>query len=217
MQILSSYPSTTNDTEKAKVNSADATTDTSKAATENAAKETNEKSSFSTRAEKFAQLNKEFDITSSKFTITTEFVNRLAELNIISSDEAASLSKDLPTAASAESKDTVGQLKTDVDALIERVKPEKGVESLINLLEKSQEILNNLDGSKSKTFPIDPATAAAELEHFLKTDEAKVLTDKEVNVVKDLKAALNIADKLSPEQRTSAEVSKYMEILKNFG
>ena len=77
------------------------------------------------------------------------------------------------------------------------------------------------DGSKKdvSVAPVseDPATAAAELEHFLQSENAKILTDKETTVLKDLKTALNIADKLNPEQRSSAEVSKYMEILKRYG
>jgi hypothetical protein len=219
MQVLSSYPSTTQ-AEKAQDNKTTATTTgsdvTATNATDTAQESSTAKKTFSTRAEKFSQLNKEFDITSSKFTITTEFVNRLAELNIISSEEAQSLSVDLKASDSTKETNSVGDLKTGVDALIERVKPEAGTEGLIAILEKSQKILDNLDGSKSKEFPVDPATAAAEIEHFLKSDNAKILTNEETSLLKDLKLAMNIADKLNPEQRSSAEVSKYMEILKQF-
>ncbi len=220
MQVLSSYPSTTQ-TEKTQDNKTTATSTQADVAKTNGDNNTQEsatpKQVFSTRAEKFSQLNKEFDITSSKFTITKEFVNRLAELSIISTQEAETLSVDIKATDNSKDSSTVGSLKTDVGELIKRVKAETGTEGLIAILEKSQKILDNLDGSKSKDFPVDPATAAAELEHFLQSENAKILTDKETTVLKDLKTALNIADKLNPEQRSSAEVSKYMEILKRYG
>ena len=219
MQVLSSYPSTTQ-TEKTQDNKTTATTAgadvTATNTTDNAQESSAAKKTFSSRAEKFSQLNKEFDITSSKFTITTEFVNRLAELNIISTEEAESLSVDLKATDTTKENNSVGDLKTGIDTLIERVKSETGTEGLIAILEKSQKILDNLDGSKSKEFPVDPATAAAEVEHFLKSDSAKILTNEETSLLKDIKLAMNIADKLNPEQRSSAEVSKYMEVLKRF-
>ena len=217
MQILSSYPSATSQSDKAqtgvnKTTAAEATDSTDKN-TEAAGTDSN--NNFSSLAEKFAQLNQEFDITASGFKITSEFINRLAELNIISSDEAASLSIDL--SPETEATDSLSELKSGMDALVKRVQGETGTAGLIALLEKSQQILDNLDGSISKTFPIDPATAAAELDVYLKSDAASMLSDKEISTLKDLKIALNIADKLNPEQRTSAEVSKYMEILKRYG
>ena len=105
-----------------------------------------------------------------------------------------------------------------MDALVKRVEGETGTTGLIAILEKSQIILENLDGSVSKKFPIDPATAAAELDSLSKKVTAQVSSAiKKISTLKDLKIALNIADKLNPEQRTSAEVSKYMEILKRYG
>ena len=217
MQILSSYPSSTSQSDKTqtevnKTTAANATTSSDKT-TEVASTDT--KSNFSSRAEKFSQLNKEFDITASGFKITSGFINRLAELNIISSSEATSLSIDL--SPETEATDSLSQLKSDMDALVKRVEGETGTAGLITILEKSQQILENLDGSVSKEFPIDPATAAAELDSYLKSDGASILSDKEISTLKDLKIALNIADKLNPEQRTLAEVSKYMEILKRYG
>lgn len=215
MQILSSYPST-DANEKAQSSKAStepsATSDKTGSTTQAPNQQT-----FSTRAEKFAQLNKEFDINSSKFTITGEFINRLAELKIISSDEASSLSSDLPTTNNTQTTGTLEQIDSATDAIIQRLESAPEASGLIDVLEKSQQILDNLDGANSKKFPIDPATAAAQINQFLQGESANLLTEKEQGVVKDLKTALNIADKLNPLQRTSAEVSKYMEILKRYG
>ncbi len=172
---------------------------------------------FSSRAEKLAQINKEFDITSPGFRISQQFINRLSEIGLISENEATELNKGLPlTSSGTQSTESVETLKSAVEIIFERIKNEDGVSGLLSVLDKSQQILDNLDGSKSKVFPIDPATAAAELDHYLKSDNASLLTEEEKQSLGDLKTAFTIADKLSPEQRTSAEISKYMEILKRY-
>ncbi len=172
---------------------------------------------FSSRAEKLAQINKEFDITSPGFRISQQFINRLSEIGLISENEATELNKGLPlTSSGTQSTESVETLKSAVEIIFERIKNEDGVSGLLSVLDKSQQILDNLDGSKSKVFPIDPATAAAELDHYLKSDNASILTEEEKQSLNDLKTAFTIADKLSPEQRTSAEISKYMEILKRY-
>ncbi|EPJ52175.1 MAG: hypothetical protein OFPI_15190 [Osedax symbiont Rs2] len=217
MQILSSYPSAASQSDKTqtevnKTTTANASTSTDK---NTEAANTDTANQFSSRAEKFSQLNREFDITASGFKITSAFINRLAELNIISSSEASNLSSDL--SPETEATDSLSQLKSAMDALVKRVQGETGTEGLIAILEKPQQILENLDGSVRKESPTAPATAAAELDSYLKSDAANILSDKEKSTLKDLKIALNIADKLNPEQRTSAEVSKYMQILKRYG
>jgi len=172
---------------------------------------------FSSRAEKLAQINKEFDITSPGFRISQQFINRLSEIGLISENEATELNKGLPlTSSGTQSTESVETLKSAVEIIFERIKNEDGVSGLLSVLDQSQQILDNLDGSKSKVFPIDPATAAAELDHYLKSDNASLLTEEEKQSLGDLKTAFTIADKLSPEQRTSAEISKYMEILKRY-
>ena len=219
MQVLTSAPQTT--TQPVQTETATSTAASASAATatdKNTATpsgESDDKKVFSSRGEKFAQLNKEFDITGSDFKITNEFLSRLSALGIITESEASKLTDGLNSTTG--STDTVAGLKGAIDAISNRVKDEDGVSSLLSVLDNSKQILDNLDGSKSKTFPVDPATAAAELDSFLKSDGASILTDKEKESLKDVQTALNIADKLSPEQRTSAEVSKYMSILKQFG
>jgi hypothetical protein len=209
MQILSSYPSN-NTVQNSKTDDIDTTAET-KSKDKETAESTNK---FSSRAEKFSQLNKEFDIKAGNFKITDKFINRLNEMDLLTDSQASKLRNGLDT--ETKSTDSLNRLDSKINALTKRIKEETGVESLISILNKSQDILKNLDGSKSKSFPIDPATAGAELDHFLKSDKASILTNDEKNSVKDLQVALAIADKLNPEQRTSAEIGKYMEILNNY-
>jgi hypothetical protein len=211
MQILSSYPKATPVVEKEanNIESAKEVERQNVEAKQNA--KTEPKQEFSTRAEKFSQLNKEFDITASNFKITDTFINRLKDLEILTSDQAEKLSIDLkPEIKETES---LSLLDTKINELKKRIKNEPGVDSLITILDKSQKILSNLNGSKDSSFPIDPSTAAAGLDQFLKSEGSSILTKEEKQTVGDLRIALLIADKLNPEQRTSAEVSKYMEIL----
>ncbi|BBB30762.1 hypothetical protein [Neptunomonas japonica] len=185
------------------------------------AKETESQSAqpeFSSRAEMLAQMNKEFDITGTDFHISQQFINRLSEIGLLSKSEATELNQGLPlTSDGSKSTQSLTTLKSALDNIFERVKDEGGASGLLSVIDKSRKILDNLDGSKSKTFPIDPATAAAELDHYLKSDDSSILAEDEKQSLNDLKTALTIADKLSPEQRTSAQVSKYMEILKRYG
>lgn len=209
MQILSSNPST-NTVQDKKIDNIDTGTKIEKKEKET----TDSTKKFSSRAEKFSQLNKEFDIKGSNFKITDKFINRLNEMDILTDSQASKLRNGLDT--ETKSTGSLSRLDSKINALTKRIKEETGVESLISILNKSQEILKNFDGSKSKSFPVDPSTAGAELDQFLKSDKASILTDDEKNSVKDLRVALAIADKLNPEQRTSAEIGKYMEILNNY-
>jgi hypothetical protein len=204
-------------TAKTQTDEVQSTQNTSSSETDKAGNE-EAKPAFSSRAEMLAQMNKEFDITGSDFHISQQFINRLAEIGLISEGEVTDLNKDLTLNSSGtKATDSITTLKSAIEIIFERVKNEEGISGLLSVLDKSQKILDNLDGSKSKTFPIDPATAAAELDHYLKSDDSNILTEKEKQSLGDLKIALTIADKLSPEQRSSAEISKYMEILKRYG
>lgn len=216
MQILSSYPTNNiqSESKSATVSNAEALVTAS--GTENKSKEDTADAikTFSTRAEKFSQLNKEFDITGVGFKITDSFIKRLGTLEILTTSQATKLSSDLKF--ETKSTDSISNLKTDINSIIKRVEGETGTASLISVLEKSQKILDNLDGSKSKDYPINPSTAAAELGQFLNGDTADILTDKEKDSVKDLRVALSIADRLNPGQSASAEVGKYIEIQNRF-
>jgi len=218
MQILSSYPSSApandNKINDVEVSAAELENQDKKSADTKAADKAEPEQKFNSRAEKFAQLNKEFDITGGRFKITDQFINRLQEMELLTDSEASKLSSGL--SSDTKSTDSVAALDSKITALTERVEGKSEFESLIVVLNKAKQVLGNLDGSKSKVFPIDPSTAAAELEQFLKSDESSLLTDDEKESVKDLQIALTIADRLNPEQRTSAEVGKYMEILNRF-
>lgn len=169
-------------------------------------------SSISSRAENLAKLNSEFDITNPSFRLSQQFINRMAELNLISQQEAEGLGSGLPVNSSGDSStDTVEELSNAIDKLSNNHSDDQ---TLIEILASSKQVLNNLDGSKQDSLPTDPYSLAVDLANYLKSDSANSLSESEKETLSDLKLAMEIADKISPEKRSSAELSKYMEVLK---
>lgn len=210
---ISSYTAPTT-TQTGATDTTQATSTDTSANTSTTESSTGNSNQFSTRAAQLAQLNQEFDIVSPGFRLSQEFVNRMAELGLISNTEAESLGSDLPVNADGTSEtDSVSELNGVIDVLAERYAEDT---SLIEILNNSKEILNHLDGSNSEDWPVDPFTAAAEIENYLNSDEADKLSAEETQSLEDLKLAMTIADRLSPENRTSAELSQYMEILNQY-
>lgn len=171
---------------------------------------------FSSRAEKLAALNSEFDIISQGFRLSQEFVNRMAELDLISASDAEGLNVDLPLTASSDTDeaDTVGELTTFIDTFSAKLeKQEDKPQGLLDILQDSKSILQNLDGSKSKTFEADIPETAAALADYLRSSDATSLSDSETKSLKDLHTALTVADKLNPTSRTSDNINAYMRVM----
>jgi len=214
MNTITSTPAATS-TSTAATNSSTAVSEnkesTTPSTTEQAA------SNFTSRAEKLATLNKEFNIVSPDFRINQAFVNRMAELELISSQDAEKLNAGIPATASGDKQtDTVAEIETFIDTFSTKLKnAEEQPEDLMDILQDSKSILANLDGSKSKTFEADIATTNAALTQFLKSDDAKALTESERGSLSDLQTALTVADKLNPTSRTSENINAYMRVLGN--
>lgn len=169
---------------------------------------------FTSRAEKLATLNSEFNIVSQNFRLSQEFVNRMAELELISTDDAAGLNKGLSITANSgtDNADTVGELTTFIDSFSAQLEQQEDKpQGLLDILQNSKSILQNLDGSKAFEADI-PGTAAA-LADYLRSSDASNLTDSETKSLEDLHTALTVADKLNPTSRTSDNINAYMRVL----
>lgn len=203
-----SAPATTASTSSTPVTSTATTADTDESS--------NQKSTtqLSSRAEKLATLNSEFNIVSQNFRLSQEFVNRMAELELISTDDAAGLNKGLSVTASSgtDNADTVGELTTFIDTFSAQLeKQEDKPQGLLDILQNSKSILQNLDGSKA--FEADIPETAAALADYLRSSDASNLTDSETKSLEDLHTALTVADKLNPTSRTSDNINAYMRVL----
>lgn len=203
--------STTAATSNAAVTEAKTTT-----ASTNESNEQKPAAQFSTRAEKLAALNSEFNIVSQGFRLSQDFVNRMAELDLISASDAEGLNTDLPLTADSDTSeaDTVAELTTFIDSFSAKLeKQEDAPSGLLEILQNSKSILQNLDGSKSKTFEADIPETAAALADYLRSSDASSLSDSETKSLKDLHTALTVADKLNPTSRTSDNINAYMRVM----
>lgn len=176
-----------------------------------------EKATFSSRAERLAILSSEFEMLSSDFSLSHSFINRMHQLGLVNQHDSAKLNSDIAI-QSKNNQETLPlqHIQNTIVSIKNRISPQPHSDGLVALMNNSSQILSNIDASKSNNFPIDPATAAAELEQYLRPERAGIFNEAEVESLKDLKIALNVADKLSPEKRNSAQVSKYMEILNRY-
>jgi len=213
MNTINSTPSTTPANNTTPTNTT-TTTGAETSADENSSQKP--EATFSNRAEKLATLNSEFNIVSQGFRLSQEFVNRMAELELITASEAEGLNTDLPLTADSDTSeaDTVGELTTFIDTFSAKLeKQEDAPGGLMEILQNSKSILQNLDGSKSKTFEADIPETAAALADYLRSSDASSLTDSETKSLKDLHTALTVADKLNPTSRTSDNINAYMRVL----
>ncbi len=214
MNTISSYTAPAN--AAATTSNAAVTDATTTAATTDESSEQKPAAQFSTRAEKLAALNSEFDIVSPSFKLSQQFVNRMAELDLISASDAEGLNTDLPLTASSgtDEADTVGELTTFIDSFSAKLeKQEDAPSGLLEILQNSKSILQNLDGSKSKTFEADIPETAAALADYLRSSDASSLSDSETKSLNDLHTALTVADKLNPTSRTSDNINAYMRVM----
>lgn len=197
------------------------TATTSTQASDNSTTETtgNEQQSpakFTGRAEKLAVLNSEFNIVSPEFRLSQEFVNRMAELGLISEEDAGGLNAGLPVSNGVQGgeTDTVAQMQSFIDDFTSQLEEQdQNPGGLIEILRDAESVLDNLDGSQS-TVDI-PATAAA-LDNFLRSDASGELDDKERSSLEQLHTTLAVADKLNPTSRTSANINAYMQVMTDY-
>ncbi|MBY4678456.1 hypothetical protein [Marinobacterium arenosum] len=168
---------------------------------------------FSSRAEKFAALNKEFSISNNpSFKVTPNFINRLQEYGLISAQDAQTLGfSDSDDSAGG----TLGELSDFIDRFSDKLKQTHGNDGILTTLSNARGIINNFDGSLSKSFPADINTTAAEIHQYLNSNGDN-LSDSEHSSLSQLEKALTIADKLNPTSRTSDNINRYMAIAGGF-
>ncbi|GLQ32800.1 hypothetical protein [Litoribrevibacter albus] len=167
---------------------------------------------LSTRAQKIQKLNEEFFPNGpGSLRITGDFIQRLYDYGFISQSEAEHLggrvsnTKDLP--------DSLEKISNNLSIISDRVKLIDSEDSLIDILKRSDAILNNLDGSNPSELAKDITSVNAELTSYLKSDEAEKLTEDEVKALKELSTALRIADRMNPANLSAGKLNQYLSFL----
>ena len=187
-------------------------------ANKTAAESNNEKSSttkFSSRAEKMAALNKEFNISSPSFKLDQNFINRLSDFGLISENDSVELNKNLPLDAYSSADDnnigTIKELSQFIDDFSKKLKnQENSSEGLLEILQQSKKVLNNLSGSQES---ISPTVNALGL--VLQSEEALSFSAEEKKAIEDIQSVLKVANSLNPNSRNSDNINAYMSILGN--
>ena len=169
---------------------------------------------LSTRAQKIQKLNAEFfPAGPQSLKITAAFIERLEEYGFLNADEAKKLSPTATSSTSGQSAQPLGELSTFIDGLTDKLKDSDLGNSLIAVLQKAQLVINNLDGSNSPSKVTDIKTIIAELEQFTSSDEMHSLSNNDKRSLQQLEIALQVADKLGPEDSSSEQINKYLSIL----
>jgi len=166
---------------------------------------------LSTRGERLAALNQDFNIISPNFTITDDFLTRLAELDFISQDQLNNLQQevDVNNTSDSDSNSSLATIKQNTNDIIERFKNDEQAENLVTTLKKATSIIDSF----GKTGSSDIFTTIAQLEHHLKNNDGVRLTDKEKATLNELQTVLSIAEKLNSQSHTSTNIDNYMQQL----
>ena len=169
---------------------------------------------LSTRGERLAALNQDFNIVNPNFTITDDFLTRLADLGFISSDELANLQQEVSVnnTSDSETDSSLAGIKQNTLDIIERFKGDEQAESLVAILNKATDIIDNF----GKTSSPDISTTIAQLDYQLNNNEVATLTDQDKATLSELQTVLSIAEKLNPQSRTSTNIDQYMQLLTQF-
>ena len=169
---------------------------------------------LSTRGERLAALNQDFDIVNPNFTITDDFLTRLADLGFISSGELANLQQEVSVnnTSDSETDSSLAGIKQNTLDIIERFKGDEQAESLVAILNKATDIIDNF----GKTSSPDISTTIAQLDYQLNNNEVATLTDQDKATLSELQTVLSIAEKLNPQSRTSTNIDQYMQLLTQF-
>ncbi|OUR65837.1 hypothetical protein A9Q79_02285 [Methylophaga sp. 42_25_T18] len=164
---------------------------------------------LSTRGERLAALNQDFDIVNPNFTITDDFLTRLAELNFISSGELASLQQEVSVnnTSDSEADSSLAGIKQKTIDIIERFKNDGQADSLVAILNKATDIIDNFGKASSP----DISTTIAQLDYQLNKNEVATLTDQDKATLSELKTVLSIAEKLNPQSRTASNIDTYLQ------
>ena len=164
---------------------------------------------LSSRAEKIQKLNAEFFPGGpSTVTITPEFIQRLEEYQLISSDAALTLGA--ATAKSSESN-SITKITDAIDEVAVNVKQQDPQSSLIETLSKAKEVIENF-GISSAANNHDIKGILAELAEYRQSEQGGWLTDDDKKNFDQIELALNVADQMNPQSSTSDQLDAYVSV-----
>lgn len=166
---------------------------------------------ISTRAQRIQQLNEEFFSGDPReFTVTSEFIQRLQEFELITAEEASSLGQTVSRDSLSDSS-SVGELSLFIDSFTDTVKEIAPDNNIIGILQQAQSVLDNFNTPTPSSLDINIPQVIEQLQDYIGT-EAQTLPASDQRDFEQLFLALEIADKLTPGTNTIAEINSYLAI-----
>jgi hypothetical protein len=165
---------------------------------------------LSSRASKMQKLNEEFFPGGPKTVkITPEFIQRLSEYGLISSEEATKL--DTTTNDTNKTNGPLEEISSFIDDLSKKIAKEDPQSSLIDTLTRAKTVIDGF-GINSSATNTDIKSIIAELKQFSQSEQGLLLDADEKSNLGKLDMALQIADKMNPENSSSQQLSSYVAI-----
>ena len=108
---------------------------------------------------------------------------------------------------------TVGELKEFIETLGSKLEKESPDHSLIDVLEKSQEVLESFDKTLVSPKQTNYSNLINKLTEFANSPDTNTLSQSDKDALGTLAITISIADKLGPAESTTKEIDQYLSIL----
>jgi hypothetical protein len=160
---------------------------------------------LSSRAQKVQKLNEEFFSGGpSTVKITAEFIERLYEYGLINADEAKQFGA---TSLSTGPTGALGELSSFAGSLSQKLVEQNPEDSFAVTLQNARSIIEQFDSAQPGALVANIKQTTREINDYLTSDQAQLLSESETQSLKQLSLALSIADRLSPTQFSSEKLS----------
>ncbi len=169
---------------------------------------------LSSRAQKIQKLNEEFFPSGPQsIRITSDFVARLHEYELISSEDAESISQGITqTKKDGTETNSLEELASFTQRLTEELEESDPGNSLINILKQAREIIEAWEGDNPKAMSAVTSVANT-LENFKHSPAIEELSLSDQRHIMELELAMNVAQRMSPAPEMSGKINHYLDIL----
>lgn len=164
---------------------------------------------LSSRAEKIQKLNAEFFPGGpNTVSITPEFIKRLEEYQLISSDAAQTLGA---ASTSSGESNSITKITNAIDDVAGNIKQQDPQSNLIETLSNAKQVIENF-GISSAANNHDIKGILTELAQYRQSEQGSWLSDDDKKNLDQIKLALNVADQMNLQSSTSDQLDKYVSI-----
>ncbi len=108
---------------------------------------------------------------------------------------------------------TVSELLNFIDDFTKSVKNVAPENTLINILQEAQEVLENFNTPTKRSQNLDISQISGQLQSYIDT-YGEQLQEHDKTAFKQLVATLDIAEILTPGSNTTAEINSYLAVTK---